>query len=1807
MRRVFCLFAVACLAMITSCKSDFQETVIDESLAQYISVVTTGEIGCDDEVLIRFNNRNSSDLLVGLDIEEPIFKFTPQIKGRTYWKDPYTVAFKSEKSLKYGKTYQGTINLSNLHLDFLPDSIKQFLFVVRIPEMAVVKCENQLDLINSNDPKFYRYRADITFSASANEKLFEEGITLEANGKKIGTKITGKDRRTITLESESIERTNDSQKIVLKVDKSTFNMTQHFVSEMELSPLNQMKILSISQDLQGKNPRIRVEFSDELSSKQDLNGLVSISPAQELKLYKMGSRLLIDGKFAFGSTYTLTLNAGLQSRWATKTTSTVTEKISFPDVVPQIEFVSDGVFLPSSNDFRVQFYSCNLSKVHIELKKVYDSGIHEFLSTEQLSSLKDRHSAFNGTYNNRVGVILHNETFDIGNTKNEWLLNEIDLTKVIKKHGKGLYLIQLNFNPADMLTTIDGDLYPFIEDKGQIYKPIICTNIGLTCKKSEDGYWVYATDLTTARPISNVNLEITRDYNFSEAIRGVTNSEGVAKLTIPYNDYYYGFSQILAEKNGERSAIRLEEMEWNTSGFDVGGADASSDGVRAYAYTERGVYRPGDLINLSIIARGISNLSAPMTVELCNPQSKVVYSQTCRDVNDGFYSFAFQTDVSDMTGKWYAQFYAGSRYFYHEISIETVVANTMKATITTDKSSLEKDDTSVKIDLDAKYLFGAPASGNLASLSAEILSFTKSFDQYKGYTFSNPSIDFYAVDQPIVRKNLDEAGKLSIVYEMPKLEYAPSGLIMKINAKIFENEGRSNDFSKHIEVNPVRYYVGIREVNSMLKSGSDMNIPVVLVDTKGTLLTNRTLKYRIYRNEETWWWQYDSNRKLRFKTDINTMQVAEGEVASNSNIRFNPNENGSYFIEVIDEKGDGHSSGFFFDVDRYGGQLTDNSTAGTLALESNREKYVPGQTMSIEFQGVDNGRALVSVEKGNRILFSKWINTTSSHGPAHIEIPVTSDMVPNVYVTVSLIQPQNQTSNDRPIRMIGILPVSVVEPSSAFGMNITTSNSFRSGEPFEVSLQTTNHKPCQFTIAVVDEGLLDLTAFETPSPWDYFYQKIGLGVKSYDLYSQVITPNLDDVFRTFSIGGGLEYLRSQLNPNESTQRFQSVSLFKGPISTDTNGAAKVQFRMPNYVGSVKIMVVAANEDSYANAEKEVAVKKELMLLPSLPRVLGPDETVQIPVSVFAMEKGMGNVSVSLQTTGPVEVVGNAKQTVTFTDVADKECYFTVKAKKEIGVSKITLVAESSKYKTNYSVDLSVRPSSTRIYESETKTIDQKQTVVLKVPQNGVTGSNLVQLNLSILPGMDFGHRLDWLINYPYGCLEQTVSAVMPQLRLSKFIDYPEAKAKEIDEHINIAIERLRRFQTYNGSFSYWPGNTDVSEWASLYAAHFLVEAKSLGYYVPTDMFDNAIMYLTNGAESNKGIYNERAYRVFILSLAGRPVTSEMNLLDESKAASGDQISIWHLAASFYLNGQKSKALDLVSSADKKVNNYAEFSSSFGSGLRDQAIILEALVIMNKTEEATEMAKEVSAQLATRDWYSTQSLGYAVNAMGKFAEQKIGENGSLRIKGQLVLPDGKNLAFDTKKNCSFDLSNYSGKEIRLEFDQASSFDQIFAVFNYSGFPLKDQSVAESKNLSLKVEWYGEDGSPIDPSNLKQGTSFWGYFSVKNLTDLEQIEEVALVCVLPSGWEIQNTRLNSELLPHRFDNLKLGYEEFQEIRDDRVMWFFDINKWAPLNGELDFVVKLNAVNKGSFYMPGIIVEAMYNNGFRASTAGFDVNVE
>jgi len=1835
LKSIAVFLSAACIGLLlASCgqKEEIPKTIsYSLETAKTVSHVTSGLISIKEPIRVRFVDPVIQENGIGATIPRTLFSFQPKIKGNAVWEDLQTLVFRPDKPLKSRQDYFGRLDLAGLFPNKKDLKPLEFRFAAAGIELVSASCDFRPKDIQN--PKTMICEGKVEFTESVDAVRLKESGLLKMDSKKVGLDWQGSGK-VFSFQSSPFARTNDDRTCLFRLDGKPLGIPTDFEKEFVLPALSEMVLIGIRLSEPGPESRFTLTFSDDLDPVKDITGLIGVLPAVPSKTTAAGKDVFLSGKFEFGKKYTIRVRPGIRSRWGTVLREETSKTFTIEDLKPQFRFANDGVFLPSSNEQKIRFQTVNLRAVQIQVKKVFENNLVYFLQNENLNGVRSRNESFNNWEADRVGTDVANETLEIGDTRNAWLQHELDLKKLIHPGEKGLFLLSMTFERKDMLYGKAGvqekqenqqwgygeEYYSnpyspgYVYRNGQLFKPIVLSDIGLTCKIGHEKAVVFATNLIDASPMPDVQITL-RTYQNQTIAQKKTDNRGTAV----FESVQQTVSFVEAETKDQRSVVKTDEMAWNLSSFDTGGEDVPPDGMRAFLYTERGVYRPGDDIHACLVARNQSETfpdGHPVTLKLYNPKNQKVIEKTQRDGKDGFNHFAIQTRPEDPTGNWRAEFEVGSKTFTQVIKIETVVPNRLKVLLLPEKSSLSFSDNRVRVHLKSAYLFGNPASEHEAQVEMTFVSETKTFSSFPNFQFVNESLNFQPVDQVVFSGNLDDQGETWTECSLPPKQGVPSALAAVIRARVMEKGGRPNLNETIIPIDPYPCYVGLSRPDvqwGAAQVGSRVRIPTVLVDSEGKPVRGRMLRYRIYRNRQTWWWEYENRQdyRLRFKTDVETDLAEQGKLVSGIRpvvLEFTPTDQGRYFVEVEDPGG--HSAGLFLTACVWGEIPSGGDQADLVTLKADKKTYAPGDQAVISFPAPKEGSVLVTVEKAYDVLQTFWVKPDPRKIETRVSIPVTRDMMPNAYVSISVIQPHNQSANDRPIRMYGLIPVAVVEPSTKQELTVQTASSLEPGKPFVVDVATSDRKPTQFTIAVVDEGLLDLTRFTTPDIWGYFFRKIRLGVQTSDLFSRVIAANKGDVFRTFSIGGDMasepDYRESQLG-SEKTKRFRPVSMFQGPLSTDSNGRARVSFTMPFYVGSVRIMAVSAKKGCYGSAEKTVPVQSDLMVLSALPRVIGPGDRITVPVTVFAMKGGIGPVDVVLSAKGPVRIAGNPKTTLAFAEKGEKDATFTLEAEAAVGTATIVCTAYGGSARSVSETEIAVRASSPRMFETLERECLPGSKIALTIPDKGLDGTRQARIGIRRRPNVNFSGRLLWLVQYPYGCIEQTVSAAFPQLYLKKVAMSEAFDAKTIDENINGAIRRLRKFEIPSGGFGYWPGDGTDSPWGSNYAGHFLIEAKKLGYNVPEDLLNRWLRYQRSQALLSGDSLMVRVYRLYLLALAGDAQLGAMNLVKENRLATMNDVEKWLLAASYKLAGSERVASEIVKNAGTTVFNRRSRMAdiTYGSPLRDRAMILDVLVQMGFWDKANPIVDELARNLASNAWYSTQTTGYCLLALGKYFTAVEGDKNPV-LSGTVRLPDGKSVPFKTETfGTEIRIASGFGRTVEVELDVRTTVKRAFVSLDYSWIPLLDESANLSNNLRLAVEWLDRDGVPMDASRLKQGTMFWGHFRAGKTTASEsRINEAALVQVLPSGWEIENIRLSGEDLPDWMSKWNMHQEKYLDIRDDRTMWFFD---FPESGGDLDFVVKLNAVTVGQFSLPPTLLEAMYDANFKALKAGGKAAVE
>ena len=842
------------------------------------------------------------------------------------------------------------------------------------------------------------------------------------------------------------------------------------------------------------------------------------------------------------------------------------------------------------------------------------------------------------------------------------------------------------------------------------------------------------------------------------------------------------------------------------------------------------------------------------------------------------------------------------------------------------------------------------------------------------------------------------------------------------------------------------------------------------------------------------------------------------------------------------------------------------------------------------------GRALISIETGSKVLENYWFTPTKINSKFTFE--VTPEMAPNVYIHVSYIQPHNHSKNDYPIRMYGVQGVSIEDPETHLTPVISMKNELKPEEKFNVTVKEANGKPMTYTIAIVDEGLLDLTHFKTPNPWETFYAHEALGVRTWDLYKYVAGAYTGKLAGLLSIGGD-EYLNK--NGKENTNRFKPVVLYKSAVSLNAHESKTISFKMPNYVGSVKVMVVAANNGAYGCAEKTVPVKQALMVLPTLPRMVSPTEIIKVPVTVFAMEKTVKNVTVTLSLDKNFEVLDGATRQLTFEKTGDKMVEFKVRVKEKIAQGKIVITASSGAIKASSETNLKIRMPNPPVSSRITSVIKPGETWSQSIKAIGIQGTNFGTVEISRMYPINLEKRLQYLIQYPHGCIEQITSAAFPQLFLQNVMNLSDSRKSEIETNVKACLNKLKSYQVTSGGFSYWPGEgRSASEWGTNYAGHFMLEAQAHGYELPVGVLDSWISYQTTEANNwSPRDYSSsdliQAYRLYTLALAKRPAESAMNRMLETKGLAPN--SKWRLAAAYAISGKSDIAVNIINSIETTpipTNNYNYYYETYGSEERDQAMKLETLVMLKKQKQAEMVVTDLAKILETDEWLSTQSTAYMLLAISKF----IGDSGEdqdlmcdLTINGVKTSVNSDKAIYQSE----LDFKTSLNKQISIKNKSAeNSYVTIFLL----GVPLMKEQEAQAENLSLSVRYFDMKGNVISPVSLKQGTEFYADVTVQHPGIRLGYTDMAIQQMFPSGWEIVNTRMDDI----KSAKLTTDIPNYEDIRDDRVFMYFDLEKGQ----KKVFRVLLQAAYLGSFYMPSVYCDAMYDNTINARTKGQWVEV-
>ena len=1844
-----------------SCTRTQKDIIPSADYAPYVNAYTGGVISQNSTIRIELTH-DQPMVDLNSELKNNPFSFSPSLKGKAYWVSNNTIEFVPEEgTLKPGTLYEGTFQLG----DFIEvdKKLKEFNFSFRVQERNFTLQLESLP-ITATQPDEINIKGEIRFSDVVKKEEVEKMLTASDGKKSYPVEVTATDNLTrYQFNIRQIPREADDYPLTITANGNPAGIDRKQSEEVLIPAKDCFRFMSAERIEQPENG-IEIVFSAPLSTTQDLKGLIEIPEVSSSIFQISENRVFIYFEANTQNKLTLNIHEGVKDCQGKALGTSHTISFSEVSLKPQVEMSTTAAILPDSKSLIIPFRAVNLYAVDLSVIRIFENNVLMFMQTNSLASAnelrrsgrlvykktlwlakdasKDIHHW--GDYSIDLAGLIHQEpgaiyrvilsfrqeysAYPCGGNENQNMKfadsNTSDgLTKVsgsvLSEEDEAIWNTPeayYYYNGG----TMDWSVYRWTERDNPCHPSyymnsdriaacnVFASNLGMIVKRNSlNKLWIAVSNILDTKPIGKAQVTA---YNFQlQPIgKGETNGDGFVEITpkgVPFI--------IVAESEKQKAYVRVVDgEEQSVSRFDVGGKDIQK-GLKGFIYGERGVWRPGDTLHISFILEDREKRipdKHPVALEIYNPRGQFYTKMISTQGMNGFYTFDVPTQATDPTGLWNAYIKVGGTTFHKGLRIETIKPNRLKINLALPKI-LQATDKDVYAPLTSTWLTGATASRLKAKIEMSLSKVNTQFKNYGQYIFNNPATDFTTIKTNVFDGTLDAEGKTSVTLKVPTATEAPGMLNATFTTRVFEPGGDASIYTQTIPFSPFTSYVGInlnQPKGKYIETDKDHVFDIVTVNTQGQLVNRTNLEYKIYRIGWSWWWE---NSGESFGTYINNSSitpVASGNLQTRGGkasfkFRVDYPSWGRYLVYVKDKES-GHATGgtVYIDWPEWRGRSskTDPSGIKMLAFSLNKDSYEIGETATAIIPAAAGGRALVSIENGSTVLRQEWIEV-SNGGDTKYTFKITPEMTPNVYLHISLLQPHAQTVNDLPIRMYGVVPVFVTNSQTVLQPQIQMPEVLRPETNFNVTVSEKSGKPMTYTLAIVDDGLLDLTNFKTPDPWNDFYSREALGIRTWDMYDNVLGASAGSYSSLFSTGGD-----ATLKPADAkANRFKPVVKFIGPFYLGKGKSQTHTLKLPMYVGSVRAMVVAGQDGAYGNAEKTAFVRTPLMMLSTLPRVLSIQEEITVPVNIFAMENQVKNVTVSLQASGGgVQIVGTNQQSLKFTQPGDQLVFFTLKTGSKTGKATIHLTANGGGQQTKENIEIDVRNPNPVVTLRNSQWIEAGQSKELSYNLSSSSTNNQIKLEVSRIPSVDISRRFDFLYNYQHHCTEQLTSKALPLLFVAQFKTIDKTEAEKIKTNVQEAIRQIYGRQLPNGGFVYWPGNAVADEWISSYAGMFLTLAQEKGYAVHANVL-NKWKRFQRAAAQNWRMPQEasgwqqwqselqQAFRLYTLALAGVPEYGAMNRMKEQTGLSIQ--AKWRLAAAYALTGKMKPAEELVYNVETTVNPYSSMNQIYGSSDRDEAMILETLILMNRERDALQQAKVVSKNLSQEDWFSTQSTAFALMAMGRLAEKLSGTLDFVWSWNDKQQPAVKSAKAVFEKEIA--TTPKSGTvSVKNQGKGALSVDLITRTQL-----LNDTLPAISDNLRMDIRYANLNGTPLSVNDIIQGTDFMAITSISNISGTSDYTNLALTHIIPSGWEIYNERMvapETENAAADGSGQSVSKYSYQDIRDDRVLTYFNLRR-----GETKvFTVRLQATYAGNFILPAVQCEAMYDVNVQArSKAG------
>ena len=1772
------------------------------------STVSLSYTNAKDEVqplgnlVFRFDKSLVSDSLLNQWDSTEYISFEPKINGRFRWEHPDELVFSPSQPLSPATTFQAKLRSDILQFSKYGKLNKGDEITFNTPFLQLDNSNVTWMLPDQHSATPYP-QVDLYFNYAINPAVIKDKMALTIGGKPVNYSIltTGNDSKvSLRVAGIKMEDKDLEAKVTLEkglVPDGGVNGTKDAIENKVFipSPYN-LTINDVHAEHDGLSGTVYVRTSQQVLM-QNVASLIHFNPAIKFSVEQTEDGFSVTSEnFDADKSYVFTIAKGLRGKIGGVLREEYNNNVAFGELEPSLKFGnSKAVYLSALGNQNIEVRIINIPKVKVIISKIYESnllavqryGYTPADKREQSSSDGDE-EYYEGDYgggggDGAFGDVIYEQEID---------------SRSLPKYGNSRLF---TFNIEDRLPDFKGIYHIKIRSATDYWisdsRFISKSDIGLIAKEGKDKLFVFANSIKTAQPLNGMNVVV---YGNNNQVLGTaaTNADGVAEVAMSRKEYA-GFkpAMIIAKTADDFNYLPFSNTKVNTSKFSVGGKRSNSTGLDAFVYAERDIYRPGEKVNFSVILRDRlwkSPGELPVKMKFLLPNGKELknFRKTLnvQGATDG------DVDISEaaITGSYTLEVYTSNDVLLasKNFSIEEFVPDRIKVTAKIDKPSLEPGQTT-NLNINAVNFFGPPAAHRNyeAEIQVSAVNFNpKKYNQFD-YSIVNQGMSF---DKTVKEGSTDDNGNAREVYSVPDLFKNKGLLEATFYATVFDETGRPVSRSISADIYTQNVFFGIGSdgywyypLNQMVK------FPLIALDKNENVLNGAKAdvtvikhEYRTVLTKTGSYFRYESQPDDKIVA-AQTISIS-GESAGFS---FVPRSPGTYELRVAVPGSNSYVSKEFYSYGFWGGDNTsfEVNTEGNIDIEADKTSYQAGESAKLLFKTPFSGRMLVTMET-DKVVSYQYVNVDNR--TASVDLKITADHLPNVYVTATLIKPHDVS--DIPLTVAhGFQSLRVEEKSRKIPVEIVAQKAVRSRTHQKVTVKATPNS--YVTLAAVDNGVLQITNFSTPNPYNHFYATKALEVNAYDLYP-LLFPELKAQLSSTGGDGEVE-MNKRTNPMPA-KRFKIVSYWSGSTKTNGSGEAEFEFDIPQFSGEVRLMAVAYKDESFGSGEAAMTVADPLVLSTALPRFLSPGDTVNIPVTITNTTSKSASATATLNVNGPLRVLGDKTQSLSLNSNSENQALFQVVASPVISVGKVMVEVQGLGEKFADETEISVRPASPLQIVTGSGSITNSSVQRLNIPLNDfLPNSTDYQLVVSRSPALELGKQMKYLVMYPYGCTEQTVSIAFPQLYFGDLADQLQGKpGARSNANYNVleAIRKIKLRQLYNGAITLWDGEGSENEWATIYSGHFLLEAQKAGFDVDKNVLNGILNYINNQLKRKETIlyyYNqtekkkiapkEVAYGLYVLALAGKPNVSAMNYYKANQQLLSLDCK-YLLSVAYAIAGDKAKYREMLPSSFSGEVSVAQTGGSFYSDIRDEAIALNALLDADPSNpQIPVMAKHVADKLKQRPWYSTQECSFSFLALGKMARAANKATITADIK-----VNGKTIAGVEASPLKLTAKQLGGSNIEIA---SKGEGRLYYYWQSEGISASGAYKEEDNFIRVRRRFFDRFGRPVSDNSFTQNDLVVVQITLEK-TYAGAVDNIVITDMLPAGFEIENPRTKE--IPGMDWIQDAGTPTALDVRDDRINLFVDLN-----NSRQVYYYAVRAVSPGNYHMGPVSAEAMYNGEYHS----------